>query len=129
MIAIDTNVVVRYIARDDPDQSPKARAFVDGNEVLVLTTVALEAGWVLASRHRFSSDDIARALGAFLGLPTVTSENPLATRNALGWIAQGLSFADALHLAQAEVAAAFATFDRDLARNGDRVANVSVRLL
>lgn len=129
MIAVDTNVVVRYIARDDPVQSPKAKAFVDDNEVFVFTTVALEAGWVLASRHRFSRDDVTRALSGFLGLPTVTPENPVATRKALGWIENGLGFADALHLAQAEAKDAFVTFDRDLAKTGDRLASVPVRLL
>ncbi len=42
MIAIDTNIIVRYLTGDHPDQSPRARALVDGQPVFVPVTVALE---------------------------------------------------------------------------------------
>ena len=47
MLAIDTNLIVRYLTGDHPKQSAKAKALIDGNDVFVCTTVLLEADWVL----------------------------------------------------------------------------------
>ena len=45
MLAIDTNLIVRYLTGDHPRQSAKAKALIDGNDVFVCTTVLLEAEW------------------------------------------------------------------------------------
>ena len=42
VIAIDTNVVVRFVVNDDREQAGRARALIDGEEVFVATTVLLE---------------------------------------------------------------------------------------
>lgn len=42
MLAVDTNLIVRYLTGDHPKQSAKARAVIDGDNVLVSTTVVLE---------------------------------------------------------------------------------------
>lgn len=128
MIAIDTNIVVRYVAFDDPDQSPRAQALVDGEDVFVSATVILEAGWVLASRHGFSPADVAASLRAFLGLPTVSVDDPITLKLALEWVSSGLGFADAMHLSHAQTKAEFATFDRKLARTGTGLSRVPIRL-
>jgi predicted nucleic-acid-binding protein len=39
MIAIDTNVVVRFLVNDDRDQARRARALIDGEDVFVATSV------------------------------------------------------------------------------------------
>ena len=43
MLAIDTNLIVRYLTGDHPRQSARAKALIDGNDVFVCTTVLLEA--------------------------------------------------------------------------------------
>jgi predicted nucleic acid-binding protein len=48
--AIDTNLLVRLVARDEPEQVREATAVLAAGDVLVLPTVILEAGWVLRSR-------------------------------------------------------------------------------
>jgi predicted nucleic acid-binding protein len=48
---------------------------------------------------------------------------------ALDWMAEGLDFAHALHLAGAEACEAFVTFDKDLARVGERLSSTKMRLL
>ena len=101
MRAIDTNVVVRYLTGDDPEQSAKARALVDGGEIFVATTVLLESEWVLRSAYGFSGQAVAAALRAFAGLPGVSAENPARLATALDRAEQGMDFADALHLAAA----------------------------
>src|SRR3954471_11069924 len=60
MLAVDTNVVVRYVTRDHPEQSPRAKALIDGNDVLLATTVLLETEWVLRSAYGFDRAEMPR---------------------------------------------------------------------
>ena len=112
MLAIDTNVVVRYLTGDHPEQSPRARTLVDGQPVFVPVTVALEVEWVLRSAYGYGPADVARALRAFAGLPTVTVEDAALVAEALDRSAAGMDFADALHLAKSAQCDGFASFDR-----------------
>jgi len=129
MLAVDTNIIVRYLTRDDPEQSARARQLVDDAEILVSSTVFLETEWVLRSGYGFSSAQIAERLRAFAGLPQVTVEAPAAMAMALDWMIAGMDFADALHLAGAEHCEAFVTFDRHLANAARRSAGTEVRVL
>lgn len=115
MIAIDTNVVVRYLTGDHPDQSPRARALVDGHEIFVPVTVILEAAWVLRSAYGYEVADVVRALRAFGGLPTVTVEDADIVAEALDRAVQGLDVADALHLGKSRHCDFLASFDRKFA--------------
>jgi len=54
MLAVDTNVIVRYLTRDDAAQFAKADALVKNNDVYVCTTVLLETEWVLRRGYGFS---------------------------------------------------------------------------
>jgi predicted nucleic acid-binding protein len=116
MIALDTNVLVRFLTRDEPQEAVRARALIERGDVLVAKTVMLETAWVLGSAYRFGPPAIAAGFRAFLGLPGVEIEDAPAVARALDWYAQGLDFADALHLASCSQAEGFATFDRALRR-------------
>lgn len=111
MLAVDTNLIVRYLTGDHSKQSAKARAVIDGEDVFVSTTVVLETEWVLRSVYSFDSTQVCAALRAFAGLPRVSLEDPALVASALDRTAQGLDFADALHLGRAEGCDAFVTFD------------------
>lgn len=113
MRAVDTNVVVRYLTGDDPAQAAKARKVVDAGNVFVSTTVFLESEWVLRSVYGFSGNDVASALRAFAGLPSIEVESPALLAEALDRMETGMDFADALHLGAAERCEAMLTFDRD----------------
>ncbi len=127
MLAIDTNLIVRYLTGDHAEQSARARALVDKDAVFVSTTVLLETEWVLRGVYGYSADRLVEALRAFAGLPKVTVEDtPLAIR-ALDWMAAGMDFADALHLAGARNCDAFVTFDLRLARAANRMGTIKVR--
>lgn len=112
MLAVDTNLIVRYLTGDHSKQSPRARALIDGEPVFVGVTVVLEVEWVLRSTYQYRPADIARALRAFGGLPTVTIEDGAAIATALDLAAKGMDFADALHLSRAAHCDGFASFDR-----------------
>src|SRR3954469_11093410 len=67
MLAIDTNLIVRYLTGDHPRQSVKARAVIDGEDVFVCTTVVLETEWVLRSVYGYDAVKVCAALRAFAG--------------------------------------------------------------
>jgi predicted nucleic acid-binding protein len=127
MLAIDTDVIVRYLAGDHPDQSGMARALIDREDVFVCTTVLLETEWVLRSAYGYTPAQIGVALSAFAGLPRVTLEDPSLAAKALDWMAKGLDFADALHLVKAAGCTAFVSFDRRLIKAASRTSEVRVR--
>ncbi len=127
MLAIDTNVIVRFLTSDHPEQSPQARALIDSDDVFVCTTVLLETEWVLRAAYGYPSAQVGATLRAFAGLPRVTLEDPALAATALDWMARGMDFADALHLAKAEGCAAFVSFDRRLAKAAKKLSQVEVR--
>jgi predicted nucleic-acid-binding protein len=129
MIAIDTNVVVRYLTGNHPDQSPRARAMIDATPVFVSVTVMLEVEWVLRSAYGFAPPAVIDALRAFGGLPTVTVEDAAIVAQALDRVAVGMDFADALHLGRAGQCDAFANFDRRFVRSAAAAGLSSVREL
>lgn len=127
MIAIDTNLLVRYLTGDHPEQSPRARALIDGAAVFVPVTVLLETEWVLRSVRGGATASVIEALRAFGGLPTVTIEDGDSVAVALDLAAGGMDFADALHLSRTRHCEAFATFDRRLAKVARRAGYPAVR--
>ena len=112
MRAVDTNIIVRYLTGDEPEQASRARSAIDAGDVFAATTVLLESEWVLRSVYGFSAREVAAALRAFAGLPGVSVENPTRLADALGRVEQGMDFADALHLGAAARCEALLTFDR-----------------
>ena len=103
MRAVDTNVVVRYLTGDHPEQAASARAAIDEGSVFASTTVMLESEWVLRSVYGFAATEIAAALRSFSGLPSVSVENPVLLADALDRAETGMD-ADALHLGTAAAA-------------------------
>ncbi len=116
MKAIDTNLIVRILTNDDPDQAVRAQMQVDREDVLVLTTVVLETAWVLKSVFKQSGAEVAQLLEAFAGLPNVVLEEPDRVARALKAARAGMDMADALHLAGANDCEAFLSFDGRMAR-------------
>lgn len=127
MLAVDTNVIVRYLTRDDAEQFAKAIALIRSEDVYVCTTVLLETEWVLRRGYRFSRERIFAALAAFAGLPRVTLEDPTVAARALDWMRRGMDFADALHLAKAKGCEAFISFDQRFAAVANALSEVKVR--
>ncbi len=129
MIAIDTNVIVRFLTGDDPRQSARARALNEAQAVFVATTVLLETAWVLRAAYGYAPGAVESGLRAFAGLPTVTLQDAPAAAQALDGMSRGLDFADALHLAAAAECEAFATVDARLAKAANRLEGMEVRAL
>lgn len=58
MIAIDANIVVRYLTGDHSVQLAKAHALIDAETVFVSVTVMLESEWVLRSAYGYAPGDV-----------------------------------------------------------------------
>ena len=102
MLGIDTNVLVRFLVRDDPRQFEQAHRLIkreaDKNEsVLVGLLVLLETEWVLRSRYELSKPEILSALSALLDVAGLVFEDEPSVERALySWKDSAADFADCL---------------------------------
>lgn len=129
MLAVDTNVIIRLLAGDEPQQATIARYVVESNRVFVPKTVLLECEWVLRSTYELARAEIVGRLRAFVGLPTVEMEDAYEVSEALDLYEAGLDFADALHLQSSIDCEAMVTFDRNFVKRAKRVGISDVRQL
>ncbi len=67
------------------------------------------------------------ALSGFAGLPRVRLEDASAAAMALGWMRQGMDFADGLQPAGATGCEAFIGFDQDFAKAANALGGIKVR--
>lgn len=112
--AVDTNILARYLMRDDPVQTPQADA-VMAQPSFVSDTVLLETAWLLASRYRVRRADLAASLHDVVRLPAVHVGEKDMVLWAIDRFAAGVDFADMLHLVTSRAADAFVTFDGGIA--------------
>lgn len=123
MVSVDTNILVRYVVKDDYHQTQLATAILAENHCFILCSVVLETVWVLESAYIYSSSQIFERLIHVFSLPTVTIESYSAVINALDRYVLGMDFADALHLSLSEYQnkEGFLTFDKKFASTVERL--------
>lgn len=116
MIAVDTNILVRYAIKDDSSQTETATRFLQHNQCLLLPTVALETVWVLSSKKAYAlpREIVVERMRHIAGLPTMTVLDAKALDFALKHYESGMDFADALHFAISNQYAGFATLDKKM---------------
>lgn len=124
MIAVDTNILVRYAVKDDHKQTVTATEFLKNNTCCILKTVLLELAWVLSSQagYNLPRSVVVERLLHICGLPTITVEDASGAAQAITWYEQGLDFADALHLASSTSCSGFATMDRRMTAKASGLA-------
>lgn len=123
-MALDTNMLVRFVVQDDADQLTMARRliarYVDrGRSLFVPLSVWLELEWVLRSRYRFTKDQVLHALAQLLAARELSFENEAALELALLYYRQGVAdFSDCVHAALVAQAhrQPFWTFDEKASR-------------
>jgi predicted nucleic-acid-binding protein len=102
MLGIDTNVLVRYLVRDDRLQYERSRRLITrhaikGKPVLVSLLVLLETEWVLRSRYDLDKAEIHAAFSALLDAVDLAFEDEPAIEGALySWKDSVADFADCL---------------------------------
>jgi len=127
MTGVDTNVIVRLLTGDDPSQSAKARALFKNQDILIAETVMLETESVLRYAYGFEPGAIQKAFFDLCGLPNVVLPHPHRMLSALQWFADGMDFADALHLAACQDCRTFLTFDQRMVKRAEGLSDCSVR--
>jgi predicted nucleic-acid-binding protein len=119
MHAIDTNVLVRLAARDDPKQVAAAEAFV-AKGAWVSHLVLAETIWVLSAVYELSTQEISKAVEMFLNHRQLSLQESETVAAALDHYRKkpSLGFSDCLILEIARRAGhlSLGTFDRDLAK-------------
>ena len=119
MRAVDTNVLVRLVSRDDPRQVAAAEAFV-ARGAWVSHVVLVEAIWVLASVYEREAPALATAVDMLLNHRDLTLQDADAVTAALEQYRAkpAVTFSDCLvlELARKSGHLPLGTFDRDLGK-------------
>jgi predicted nucleic-acid-binding protein len=121
MRAVDTNVLVRLLTRDDAKQAARADEFV-ANGAWVSLLVLAETTWVLSAIYELDARAIATAIEMLLSHEALSIADSDVVRAALAHFQRkpALGFSDCLILEVARAAGhtPLGTFDRDLGKLG-----------
>ncbi len=116
-VAIDTNVLVRYLTWDDEAQAVAAAAAIESVEPISISTIVLcELAWVLKRAYRYKAAEIAGAIARIVTSANVITDRP-AAEAGLALLRQGGDFADGIVDCEASRAKCrhVVTFDREFA--------------
>ncbi len=116
MLAVDTNVILRLIVEDDPEQMRAVRLLLRKEAFWVSKSVLLETMWVLRRGYKNDRSVIQELLESLIDMENVHVEDESEVIEALDLMSHGVDPADAMHLASAPHGTKFVTFDRDLVR-------------
>jgi len=124
MKGIDTNVLVRYIAQDDPTQSLKATHFIEkeyseDSSLFIHGMLLCELVWVLESAYDYSRQDIAKVLEQVLKTRQFHLHEPdILWQSLSGYKNHGADFADhyIAHLNKSNGCEYTVTFDKKAAK-------------
>jgi predicted nucleic-acid-binding protein len=124
MIGLDTNVLLRYLAQDDPTHSPRAteiieRRLTEQEPGFVSLVSILEVVWVLKSLFKRSRQEIAHDIEMLLAADTLEVQNEQEVYYAVVSLRNGIgTFEDALigALGVWRGCSATLTFDEDAAK-------------
>lgn len=122
MLALDTNVLARFVLADDEGQHAAAVSAMASPSLFIAATVLLELSWLLLNTYAYPRRRVLEVLHALVGLPNVTVDRRAQVQRALVWTEEGMDFADALHLAAAQGCQALVSFDRDFGRRARALA-------
>jgi predicted nucleic-acid-binding protein len=117
-IAVDTNVLVRYLTWDDERQAIEAANAIEGADTVVVPMIVLcELIWVLKRAYRYAGPEIIEILRRLVAIRVVEIERP-AAEAGIAMLARGGDFADGVvrHEADRAKCDRLVTFDQSFAR-------------
>ena len=127
MIAVDTNILARWILLDDDGQLSIAKRLL-AEPCWVSWTVLLELVWLLGSHGKLARAQIAEVLDVLLAMPTLHFDRPGNLQWAIDRYRRGGDIADMFHIASTGDVSAFLSFERTLPRKAGDKPPVSVEL-
>jgi predicted nucleic-acid-binding protein len=117
MVAVDTNVAIRLITGDDPEQMERAMQLVENEGIWISKTVTLETAWVLRHHYQTSHYEIINSIRRLAATAGVCFESEDRMLEALDLSSAGADFADAMHLCLShDEYLPFHTFDKALSK-------------
>jgi predicted nucleic-acid-binding protein len=102
MLGIDTNVLVRFLVRDNEAQFEKAQRLIrrdtaNDDDIFISLVVLAETEWVLRTRYRLNKENILGAVSGLLDAAEVEFEDEAAVEEAVAvWEDTAADFADCL---------------------------------
>lgn len=108
MIALDTNVLIRLLTRDDEEQAERARQLLEDHAaedgaLFVSDIVLAEVVWTLERAYALGREEIAGAVRAMAGNATLGFESREVLRQAQALFANSRAgFADCMVVAKAQ---------------------------
>jgi predicted nucleic-acid-binding protein len=119
VIGLDTNILVRYLTKDDEKQWMQAAEIIEAGEQCFIPNIVLcELVWVLRGKpYQFSKEEISNTIELMLQCSVFELENRSVVYQALQRFKQGSAdFSDYLigAIAQDSGCSSTATFDRKL---------------
>ncbi|MEH2194055.1 MAG: type II toxin-antitoxin system VapC family toxin [Nostoc sp.] len=119
MIGVDTNILVRYLTKDDEQQWEKAVEIIEGEEQCFIANIVMcKLVWVLRGKpYQFSREEISKTIEMMVQCSVFELENRSVVYQALQRFKQGSAdFSDYLigTVAQQFGCTTTATFDRKL---------------
>ena len=121
MIALDAKLLARLLLQDDAAQHARVKTLLQSSQVFTApVTVFLELVWVLEAND-CAPTEIERSLNLLLGLGNFKPPQAPAVQAALRSYAQGMDFADALHLALSASDDVLMTFDKAFVRKAAKL--------
>ena len=120
MNSLDTNVVLRYLLNDIPEQSLKSKAVITGSASYVTDVVVTETIFVLERIIDMDRSDIVKIVKAFLSLPNLIYNDYFLDQSIDLYGAKNtLSFVDCYAAIEAKVYGnSLVTFDKELIKHG-----------
>ena len=119
---LDTNVLVRHLTGDPPEQARRATRYLQHADTLLLPDLILaEVAYVLESYYEAPRHQVAEALRSTLAFRAIrVVDGPLLLRAVEVYEVHGLDYADAYLVASAERTGVgvVASFDRAIDRIG-----------
>jgi predicted nucleic-acid-binding protein len=128
MIAVDTNLLIRLLTKDDSNQANRATKVMESDDIFIPKTVMLETEWVLRHAYGINKGAITKGFQKIMGLPNVRVEDQQTVFQAISWYELGLDFVDALHLASSMKADKFVTFDNEFIKKAKKLISFDITL-
>jgi len=123
MPALDTSILVRYLAADDKKQFETAKELIesigDDDFLFIPISISIELEWVLRSRYEFSKETILKTYSQLLESREIQFQQESAVEVAINLYSEhNADFADCFHIAIAysHKLGPLLTFDRKASR-------------
>lgn len=118
MIAVDTNVIARYVVRDDPAQTARAVRLLDARSAedpaFVSRIALVELAWVLRKVYRYDRDSIGDVIERVLSTSALrVEEHETALAALAAYRTSAADYADCLMGLLNRIAGCATTFTFD----------------